>query len=174
MSCLYEPKIRAEFGKGITDDEIRAEFQAIEDTMLCVATAAEFESSTIETIVDLGAVVDSTVISSANGIIQYLTVEGDVQISIETPADEEPRLITLVIADGGSGRFNFPLGAAWASLANGVSMDGKPWDNDGLAGDYGAIVTCVFDGIGWVYMVFSRHDIDLDVSPSLVDLYRWR
>jgi len=91
-----------------------------------------------------------------------------------TPTKDDPKLITLLIADGGDGRFNLPSGAAWTSDANGDSMDGKPWDSEGLGGDYGALVTCMYDNTGWVFVIYARHDIDYSESPEVADLYKWR
>jgi len=175
MSCSYYiPAIRAEFGRTITDTEIRNEFQAIEDAMQCVGDEMEGGSSNIVDHVDLGTITNATVISSANGLVQYMTAEGDIDIEIKVPDEFEPRLITLVIADGGNGRFNFPTGSAWTTSSNGSAMDGKPWDSDGLGGDYGAIVTCIYDGSGWLYLVFARNDIDFTATAEVEDIYRWR
>ncbi len=175
MSCgAYIPSIKAEFGRTITDDEINFEFQAIEQFFACLCEAAGDSSVDIETVVDLGTVIDNVVINSSFGVVQYLTIEGDVQIDFAIPQETDPKLITLVIADGGNGRFNLPAGMAWTSDVSGLSIDGYPWDPQGLGGDYGAIVTCVYDNTGWIYIVFARHDIDLSVSPRLIDIYNWR
>lgn len=175
MSCgPYVPAIKAEFGRTITNKEIDNEFQRIEEVLECICNEAGNNAVLIENAIDLGNVTDSVTIEPSGGIIQYLTVEGDVEITVEEPEDTEPNLITLVIADGGSGRFNFPLGVAWTSDANGTGMDGKPWDNGGLGGDYGALVTCIYDGEGWIFIVFARHDIDPNDVADVADLYNWR
>ena len=170
----YVPAIRADFGRTITDKEINDEFDAIESMMECVCEQAGGESKVIDNAIDLGTVATSTTILPSNGRLQYMSVEGDVDITVADPADQDSLLLTLVIADGGSGRFNLPNGLAWTSDSNDGGMDGKPWDNDGLGGDYGAIVTCIHDGTGWVFMVFARNDIDPDDVPDVADLYNWR
>ena len=175
MTCpYYIPVIRAEFGRTITDKELWNEFQAIEEAMQCVGVEMQNTSSNVVNSIDLGTITDSTVIQSAFGLVQYLTVEGDVNIEVKVPDEFEPRLITLVIADGGDGRFNFPSGTAWATNSNGSAVDGKPWDSQGTAGDYGAIVTCIYDGSGWLYLVYARNDIDFTAAAEVDDMYKWR
>jgi hypothetical protein len=170
----YVPVLKADFGRTITEAEINNEFEEIERIMECICTAMQTTTSNVSNFVNLGSVTNTTIISAADGLIQYLTVEGDIDLNVADPEEGEPRLITLVIADGGAGRFNFPAGATWTSDVAGDSMDGYPWDSQGLGGDYGALVTCVYDGEGWIFTVFGRHDIDYTVPAEVEDVYNWR
>ncbi len=97
------------------------------------------------------------------------------EINVATPEDDEPRLITLVMADGGNGLFNFAVGQAWSTDSNGATMDGKPWNAEWAVGDYGALVTCIYDGEGWLFIVFARNEIDYSKPlADVVDIYNWR
>ena len=175
MSCpYYFPVIKAAFARVITDEEINNEFDQIERTFACIEAELDRSIHVNNSAIDLGIVSTSIVINPEDGVLQYITLDGDVEIMFNEPADDDPKLITLVLQDGGSGRFNFPSGSAWTSDSNGTSMDGKPWDTEGLGGDYGAIVTCLNDGIGWVFMIYARNDIDADAAVEAIDLYNWR
>jgi len=172
----YVPAIRAEFGRTITDTEIWNEFQEIERVMGCLWDLVDSTQTTENNTVDLGTVTENTTIRSSDGIVQYMAVEGDVNIYIAPPAVDDPRVITLMIVNAGDGRFNFVEGSAWTSDANGLTMDGKPWIVEWQAnGDYGAMVTCVYDGEGWIHLVYARHNIDYAaVSANVADIYKWR
>ena len=176
MSCgPYVPTIRAEFGRTITEPEINQEFEEIERIMKCMEAAVDNETTVIDNVVDLGTVTDETVISSINGVVQYMTIEGGIELNVATPDDGDPRLITLVMADGGNGLFNFPVGQAWSTDSNGSGFDGKPWNAEWAVGDYGALVTCIYDGDGWVFIVFARNEIDYAKPLAEVeDVYNWR
>jgi len=172
--CGYIPVISADFGKAITRDEINNEFQAIEEALQCVQENIENISHTVVNIINHGSVTERIYIDSGGGLIQYMTVEDNVEIIINEPEVDDPRLITLVIADGAEGFFNFPEGMTWTSNAHGDGIDGKPWDTQGLAGDYGALVVCIYDGYGWIQMVYARHDIDYTAPADVDDIYRYR
>ena len=79
-----------------------------------------------------------------------------------------------MIADGGDGTFKFTNGATWSTDSNGSTIDGIPWDSQGVGGNYGSIVICIHDGIGWVYLTFARNDIDFLATSDTNDLYNWR
>ena len=166
----YVPVIKAAFARVITDAEINHEFEEIERVFECVSGVLDTSLHVNNKVINLGIVTTSVVVDPADGIIQFMTLDGDVEITLSDPEVDDPLIITLILEDGGSGRFNLPTGSAWTSDSNGSAMDGKPWDSDGLGGDYGAVVTCVNDGTGWVFMVYSRNDIDFDAAVEAVDL----
>jgi hypothetical protein len=176
--CSYTPQITAQFGRTITNEEIDREFQAIEDAMTCFEEQIGDYTAEEDTIHDHGIIDNSYEIDPAFGVIHYMEVQGDVELSILEPQSGDPRLIQLVIADGGSGRFNFPAGTAWTCDKNGALMDAKPWDMVAgvttYTGFYGAVVMSIHDGTGWVYTVFARHDLVLTEDPNPLDIYNWR
>jgi hypothetical protein len=187
--CVYVPQITAEFGKTVTDDEINREFQEIERVFDCFAKSIGSNTETEENITDNGIVDNSYTIDPAFGTIQYLEIQGDTELDIETPELDDPKLITLVIANAGSvetgtyGKFNFKSGTVWTHDRDGA-MDGKPWNMyanlDGstngtqYTGFYGGIVQCIHDGAGWIYLVFARHHLDIFSAPNPDDIYDWR
>jgi hypothetical protein len=190
MSCNYIPQISAEFGKTITDHEIDAEFQAIERAFDCFEEQIGNTQLKEENIYDYGIVDNSQTLDPAFGVLQYMELQGDVDLELSEPQEGDPRVITLVIANAGSvdqgnyGRFSFPDGTAWTADRD-IPMDGKPWnmyanligDTSGTQyeGFYGAIVTCVHDGHGWLYMAYARHHLDINASePNPDDIYDWR
>lgn len=175
MTCdVYIPVLKADFGRTITEAEINNEYEEIERILECIHDEMDKVGSDFANFIYLGSVTNTVEIESADGLIQYMIVEGDVTINVVDPKPGEPRLITLVMADGGDGRFNFPTGAAWSSDVSGPSMDGYPWDSGELGGDYGALVYCVYDGEGWIFTVFGRHDIDFTAATRVIDIYNWR
>jgi hypothetical protein len=190
VKCPYVPQIKAEFGKVITDPEIDFEFQAIEEAFLCLEEQIGTHTSTEENIYDHGIIDNSYTIDPAFGIIHYMEVQGDVELTLDAPAEGTSKIITLIIANAGSvdegnyGRFNFTSGVAWACDRDAPEMDGKPWnmyanltgDTSGTQYDgfYGAVVTCVFDDVGWVFYVYARHHLDIYNDPIVGDIYDWR
>lgn len=175
MSCRYVPVIKAEFGKKISAEEANAEFDAIEEAMGCLEALADSSTSEDEDIHNYGSVTTETILDPSFGNMQLLTVEGNVAIDFEAPDEDDPRVIYLLVADGdGSGSFTLPAGSAWATDSQGTSITGIPWDPGSLGGDYGAVVVCIYDSIGWVYMVFSRNDIDFNAIANVTDVYNWR
>lgn len=189
MSCSYVPIIKAEFAKVITDQEINHEFQMIEEAFLCFEEQIGSFLSTEDNIYDYGVIDNSYILNPAFGVLQYMEVQGDVELELSQPEPGTSRLITLVIGNAGSiaegnyGRFNFKSGVAWACDRDG-SMDGKPWnmyaniigDTSGTQyeGFYGAIVNCIHDGVNWIYLVYARHHLDIWNDPIVGDIYDWR
>lgn len=188
-NCIYIPRINAEFGKTITSDEIDREFQEIERVFDCFAEAIGDETFIEDNTHDNGTVDNSYTIEPAFGIIQYLEIEGDTELTLAEPGEDDPKLITLIIANTGSvetgnyGRFNFKEGTVWSADRD-VPTDGKPWNMyanlDGSTtgtqyeGFYGGVVQCIYDGVGWVYLVFARHHLDIYNAPNPDDIYSWR
>lgn len=188
--CLYIPQITAEFGKTITSDEIDHEFQEIERVFTCFEEQIGTLLTQEDNVYDYGIVDNSYTLDPAFGILQYLELQGDVELELSQPADGDPRIITLIIANAGSvdtnnyARFNFKSGVAWSADRDEPLMDGKPWnmyantvgDTSGTKyeGFYGAVVTCIHDGVGWVYLVYARHHLDINGTPDPNDIYDWR
>jgi hypothetical protein len=190
MTCTYIPQITAEFGRTITDPEINFEFQAIEEAFICLEEQIGSINDFEDTIFDHGQIDNSYTIDPAFGIIHYMEVLGDVQLTLSDPPEGTSRIITLVIGnagrveDGNYGRFNFASGAAWASDRDAPDMDGKPWnmyanltgEETGTLypGHYGSIVQCIHDGNNWIHLVFARHHLDIFNPPIVGDIYDWR
>ncbi len=190
QECVYIPQINAEFGKLITNEEIDREFQEIERVFECFEEQIGTVLTQEDNIYDHGVIDNSYVIDPAFGIIHYMEIQGDTELSLSEPQENDPRLITLVIANAGSidndtyGRFNFKEGTAWSHDRD-DPMDGKPWNMyanlDGSTtgtqydGFYGGIVQCIHDGHGWIYLVFARHHLNIfDPTPDPDDIYDWR
>lgn len=189
QKCVYVPIISAEFGKTITNQEIDNEFQEIERVFDCFASVIGSTLEQTDRVYDHGIIDNSYTIDPAFGIIHYMELQGDTDITIAEPEEEDPKLITLVIANAGSvetnnyGRFNFPTGTVWSHDRD-DPMDGKPWNMfanlDGslngtqYEGFYGGIVQCIHDGVGWVHLVFARHHLDIFNPPIPDDIYDWR
>ncbi|MHC5061705.1 MAG: hypothetical protein ACYTFK_11555 [Planctomycetota bacterium] len=173
MSCSYTPSLKAEFGRKISAAEAKEQFQAIEEAMACLENLASSVDSKDSEIHNYGPITVETILSPSYGNLQLLSVEGNVDIEFAQPGESDPRVIYLLIADGGSGSFNLPAGKVWATNANGA-ITGVPWDTAGLGGEYGAMVVCVHDGIGWMYLVFARNNIDFNAISTVADLYYWR
>jgi hypothetical protein len=187
--CLYIPQITAEFGKTITSSEIDAEFQEIERVFDCIASSIGSETENEDNTSDNGVVDNSYTIDPAFGVIQYLEIQGDTELALATPGPTDPTIITLIIANAGSvetdtyGRFNFKEGTVWSHDRD-DPMDGKPWNMysnlDGSTtgtkydGFYGGVVQCIWDGIGWIHLVFARHHLDIFNDPNPDDIYDWR
>jgi hypothetical protein len=145
--------------------------------------------STVDNIYNHGIIDNSYTMDPAFGVIQYAELQGDVELELSEPQEGDPRLITLILANAGSlatdnyGRFNFKSGTTWTSDRDDV-MDGKPWnmyanmigDTSGVQyeGFYGAAVMCIHDGVGWLYLVFARHHLDIDNPAIPGDIYDWR
>jgi hypothetical protein len=190
MSCVYVPQIQAEFGKSITDEEINREFQEIERVFLCFEEMVGSIISTEDNVYDYGTLDNSYTLDPAFGVLQYMELQGDVELELSAPQHGDSRIITLVIANGGSlatnnyGRFNFRSGVVWTSMKDAPEMDGKPWnmyanaigDTSGVqyTGFYGAIVTCIHDGLGWTYLVFARHHLQINDPADPLDIYSRR
>jgi hypothetical protein len=191
MSCTYTPQITAEFGKIITDGEINLEFDAIERAFDCLKEQIGSIIASQENVFNHGIVDNSYTIDPAFGVIQYLELQGDVDLTLSPPVEGGARVITLVVANAGSldtdnyGRFSFKNGTVWTSSKDAPGMDGKPWnmyantigDTSGTRyeGFYGAIVLCVHDGLGWTYMVFARHHLKIDeLIADPLDVYSRR
>lgn len=172
--CKYEPRIQIGFGRTITSEVHNEEFQAIEEAFSCICDEVDRINECDAQVYDHGTVSGTYYIDPGLGLVHKMLCEGDVELIIETPDGVDPGLISLMIGDGGDGRFNFPVGASWSSDAQGVNMDGKPWDPEGTAGDYGAIVQCIYDDLGWVHVVFARHDLDQFGPAEVEDIYNWR
>lgn len=189
MSCVYIPQINAEFGRIITDDEINREFQAIEEAFACLEAQIGDDTLDEDTIYNHGIVDNSYTINPAFGIIHYLEVQGDTELHLDPPPDGTSPLITLIIGNAGSieagnyGRFNFKSGVTWTSDRDDV-MDGKPWNMyANLTGEmtgtlyegfYGCAVQCIYDGVGWIFLVYARHHLDIWNPPIPEDIYDWR
>lgn len=187
--CVYIPQITAEFGKTITNHEIDLEFQEIERVFTCFATSIGSELNQEDRIYDHGIIDNSYVIDPAFGVIHYMELQGDTEIAIADPEEDDPKLITLIIANAGSitndtyGRFNFKTGATWSHDRD-DPMDGKPWNmfanldgsqnGDQYAGFYGAAVQCIHDGVGWIHLTFARHHLDIFSALNPKDIYDWR
>lgn len=175
MSCgYYVPAIRASFGRVITRDEINNEFQEIERVMACICEQIQNQASTVANTIDLGSHSTSVQIEPSDALLQYLTVEGDVDIELLDPEGFDPRMITLAIADGGSGRFRFTKGLSWTTESHGSSISGKPWKPEQYGGNYGSIVICIHDDIQWLQIVYARNDIDYTAASDADDIYRWK
>ena len=189
QQCLYTPQITAEFGRTITDDEIDREFQEIERVFTCFAEVIGSELDFEENIYDHGIIDNSYTIDPALGVMQYMEIQGDTEITLDEPEDDDPKIINLVIANAGSvdtdtyGRFNFATGATWSHDRD-DPMDGKPWNMyanlDGTttgtqyAGFYGGVVMCIHDGVGWIHLVFARHHLNIFGALNPDDIYDWR
>lgn len=173
MSCRYVNTLKAEFGRKISSEEANEQFNEIEVAMNCLELLAE-DSGTDKTIHNYGSVTGTTILDPAFGNMQKITIEGTVVMSFSTPSDADPKVIYLLVADGGDGTFKFPDGSAWTTLSQGSTVTGKPWDSNGLGGEYGAVIICIYDGFGWLHLCFSRNDIDFAADPEAVDLYGWR
>lgn len=179
MGCFYYNTLKIGFARTVTYEAINEQFVAIEEAFRCLAALVDTLKETEEVVYIHKPTEEYLTIDPGLGSIQFVTTQGDVELDIAVPDEEDPKLITLVVADGGDGsggdsRFNFPAGTAWTTDANGTTMDSKAWDTMGLAGDYGAIVKCIWDGIGWVYLVFGRNDIDFAAAADVTDLFNWR
>ena len=184
--CTYTPQISAQFGKMITDEEIWREFQAIEEAMLCFVEAIGSVTASEDTIYDHGVVDNSYTINPAFGVIHYLEVQGDTNLTISPPEDGDPKLITLIIANAGAietenyGRFNFKAGTVWSHDRDDV-MDGKPWnmfanltgreEGNQYMGFYGCAVQCIYDGTGWLHIVWARHHLNIFGEFEPDDIY---
>lgn len=187
--CLYVPQITAEFGKTITNEEIDREFQEIERVFDCFADTIGSNKEEEDRIYDNGVIDNSYTINPAFGIIQYLEIQGDTELTLAQPQSGDPRLITLVIANAGSidtnnyGRFNFPSGQTWTHDRDNP-MDGKPWNMwanlDGSTtgtqypGYYGGVVVCIHDGLNWIHLVYARHHLNIFGDPNPDDIYDWK
>jgi|GEM_PF-6873071 len=174
MSCSYKNTLKAKFGRKISSEEANEQFEAIEIAMACLEKLADDASSKDEENHNYGSLNTETILDPAFGNLQFLTVEGNVSLGFIDPKEEDPKVIYLIIANGGNGSFKFNNGAIWSTDSNGSSIDGVPWDSNGTGGKYGSIVICIHDGIGWVYLVFARNDIDFTATADVSDLYNWR
>ena len=188
-NCIYIPVISAEFGKVIGDAEIDHEFQEIERVFTCYAEVIGEDINDEDITHDYGVIDNSHTIDASYGIIQYMKVQGDTDITLADPAESDPKLITLVIGNVGSvandtyAKINFLSGTAWSNDRD-DPMDGKPWNmyanTDGstsgtqYAGMYGCIVQCIHDGVGWVHLIWGRHHLDVAGTPNPDDIYDWR
>ena len=174
MSCRYVNTLKADFGRKISSEEANEQFIAIEAAMACLeALTAQVGSKDTE-IHNYGSINTTLVLDPAFGNMQKITVEGNVPLDFLNPQEQDPRVIYLLIEDGGDGSFTFPAGSAWSTNSHGASITGVPWDSEGLGGNYGAMVTCIHDGVGWLYMVFARNDIDFNAVANITDVYSWR
>jgi hypothetical protein len=177
--CVYTPGLNIGFGRTVTWKAINDEFEAIEDAFQCLQDLLDtLEYTEITTYID-GGIQNEYFVDPGLGAIQRLTIEGDVTISINNPGETDYKLITLIIENGGDGsggdaRYNLPAGTAWVTDSYGSSVDSKPWDTQGLGGRYGCAITCIWDGAGWVYLSFSRNDIDFTATADVADIYNWR
>jgi len=187
--CIYIPQITAEFGKTITNEEIDREFQEIERVFNCFEEAIGSYTSEETNIHDYGVIDNSYTLTPAFGILQYMELLGDVELEMDIPGEDDPKLITLIIANAGSielgtyGRFNFKSGTTWSADRD-LPMDGKPWNmwanldstetGTQYPGFYGGIVNCIWDGVGWVHLVYARHHLNIFVpTPDPDDIYDW-
>lgn len=189
QECIYVPQISAEFGKTITNAEIDAEFQEIERVFDCFEEQIGTHTLDEENIYDHGLIDNSYTIDPAFGVIHYMEIQGDTSISIDPPGEDDPRLITLIIANAGSidndtyGRFDLRDGTCWTHDRD-VPMDGKPWNMyanlDGSTngtqyeGFYGCAVQCIYDGTGWIHIIWARHHLDIFSALNPDDIYDWR
>lgn len=174
MSCSYVNTLKASFARKVTSEEINEQFVAIELAMACIQALAEESNSEDEENHNYGSINTGTLLDPAFGNLQFITVEGNIELAFADPEEEDPKVIYLMIADGGDGTFKFTNGAVWSTDSNGSTIDGVPWNSAGTAGKYGAIVICIHDGIGWIYIVFARNDIDFEAISNPADLYNWR
>jgi len=174
MSCRYVNTLKAEFGRKITAAEANDQFIAIEAAMACLEDLSDKSDTKNEEIHNYGPVNDETILDPAFGNMQLITVEGNVDISFLAPESDDPKIVYLLVSDGGEGSFTMPNGASWATDSNGPGITGIPWNSQGLGGDYGALVVCIHDGVGWLYLVFARNDIDFTAIANVTDLYNWR
>jgi hypothetical protein len=189
MSCLYVPQITAEFGKVITDAEINHEFDEIERVFLCFEEQIGSILSQETNIHNYGIIDNSYTLTPAFGVLQYMELQGDVELDLSAPEDGDPRLISLIIANAGGidtgnyARFNFRNGTVWSADRDNP-MDGKPWNmfanltggetGTQYEGFYGCVVNCIHDGVGWVYIVFGRHHLNIAGALNPDDIYDWR
>ena len=188
--CTYIPQITAEFGKTITNDEIDREFQEIERVFACFEEQIGSTTTIEDSIYDHGIIDNSYAIDPGLGVIHYMELQGDTELTVEEPEDEDdPRLITLVIANAGSidtdnyGKFNFASGTVWSHDRD-DPMDGKPWNmyanldsstnGTQYPGFYGGVVQCIHDGTGWIHLVYARHHLDIFGALNPDDIYDWR
>lgn len=187
--CPYVPQITAEFGRTITDHEIWLEFQAIEEAFDCFVEQIGTHTTIEDSVYDHGLIDNSYIIDPAFGVIHYMEIQGDTNLMIDQPGEEDPKLITLIIANAGAietenyGRFNFKQGTVWSHDRDDV-MDGKPWNMfanlDGTMtgtqypGFYGCAVQCIHDGIDWVHIVWARHHLNIFGEFNPDDIYDWR
>ena len=176
MSCSarYTNTLKAEFGRKISSEEANEQFTAIETALTCLESLAN-DTTTDNTVHVYENTSGTVVLDPSLGNMQKITIEGTVEMSFSEPEDIDPKVIYLLIADGGDGLFKFPDGTSWTSLSQGTSITGKPYDSEGLGGDYGAVIICIHDGIGWLHICFARNDIDFDVATlDIADIYGWR
>lgn len=189
QECIYVPQINAEFARTITDAEINFEFQEIERVFDCFTEVIGSTLLEEDTIYDHGIIDNSYTIDPAFGIIHYMEIQGDTELTVDDPGEDGPRLITLIIANAGAvetdnyGRFNFKEGTVWSHDRD-DPMDGKPWNMyanlDGTMtgtqyeGFYGCAVQCIHDGVGWVHLVYARHHLDIFNAFNPDDIYDWR
>jgi hypothetical protein len=173
-SARYNNTLKAEFGRKISSQEANEQFIAIEAAMTCLQSLAD-DTTTENTIHIYENIDGTTVLDPAFGNMQLITIEGTVEISFAEPQATDPKVIYLLIADGGDGLFKLPDGTSWTSLSQGIAVTGKPYNSEGLGGDYGAVVICIHDGTGWLHICFARNDIDFDAATmDIADVYGWR
>lgn len=189
MTCKYIPEITAEFGRTITDAEINREFEAIQRAFECFEEQIGINLLEEDTIFNHGIIDNSYTIDPAFGVIHYMEIQGDTELHVLEPPEGTPRLITLIINNAGAietdnyGRFNFKSGVVWTANRDDV-MDGKPWNMyanlTGLEsgtqyeGFYGAVVQCIHDGVGWIFLIYARHHLDIFNPAIPEDIYSWR
>lgn len=189
MTCTYIPQIKAEFGRTVTDKEINDEFEAIQRAFDCFEEQIGSSILVEDKIYNHGIIDNSYTIDPAFGILHYMEIYGDTDLDLLEPDEGTSRIITLVINNAGSietgdyGRFNFKRGVVWSADRD-IPMDGKPWNmwanitgeesGTQYEGFYGAIVTCIYDGIGWIYLVYARHHLNINGALNPDDIYDWR
>ena len=171
---IYTNTLQAEIGRIITSEALNAEFTAIEEAMGCIEGLILANKQIESTVHTYGSVSTTMTVIPSNGPTQKMMLVGDVDIYIANPGVNDSNIITLLLGDGGSGRFRFLTGAVWCSDSEGSTMDGKPWDNNGAGGDYGAVVWLIYDGDGWFVLCFSRNDVDPDATADPTDLINWK
>jgi len=173
MTCRYTNTLKAEFGRKISSEEANEQFNAIEKAMACLEALAD-DTATDNTVHVYENTDGTSILDPSFGNMQKITIEGTVELSFAEPEDDDPKVIYLLIADGGNGLFKFPAGTSWTSSSQGTDVTGKPYDSEGLGGKYGAVIICIHDGIGWLHICFSRNDIDFTGAMETADIYGWR
>ena len=181
LICVpYTNTLKAEFSRPISAEAFNEQFEDIERALACleqlVATVAIDEF----TVYDNGVITDTVELKSSNGNMQYAAPSGDVNVSFEAPGAADPRIVHLVLRDAGAGLVNFPTGAAWATgsnIAGGSTSSGidvKPYSPLTMGNLYGAVVTCIYDGRGWMCLTHGRNDVNFSGNPATEDIYTWR
>jgi len=174
MVKLYVNTLKIEFGRPISDAQLNEQFELIEAALAGLEAIKGEQVPADEDIFDAGSTTEVThELDAANGVLQSLTVVGTVTISFAVPTTIDPKVIHLMLIDGGSGKVDFAAGSAWTTDSM-AAQEVKIHESDTTGGPAGAFITCIWDGTAWVYLAYGRNDIDFTAAVDVVDLYNWR